>query len=505
MKRVTPPTSSKKSKTKKEQIAEETPIFVVAGGKPLAAGGYNAAFRLENNQGVLRVGLLQSAEEAQDQNLDVKRGLAIVHALNAEALVPLLGPSLLKELTKYQIIDALDWDQHVSGANVPKLAEQDDQFALQHIEFLAGGEFTNRSKTQLNLSWDEVRFSLFSLLWFTASGQQYLGLRHHDLKAKNIMFRTTEEPTNYSFHLKRKNGGDLFFDFTSSVVPVVIDFDLASVETTRSKESRNFPGTRYACSPDSLIYKICQENEIPMEKVYNEEVLDYWAIGYSMLEMVLPFDYLWKFFENVAKEFSIHAVATIQITNVEDYIIEEEKTVELLQYIFYACCIQSFVLHETRGGPYVGLSSEWYMFSDARIWTDASGISFTDIIANHPHYQSALTEFNALPVDLKSVLRILMSENPAERNQNDVPAKLLTHIYFSGKKKPKPKSNYTYRMDELNILEDTCQLKHIISKYHPWIETALCSSCVDPSKKESYWCKCCNRVFCGVACQMREH
>jgi len=478
----------------------------------IGEGTNNCVHTLTNIDGVLRIARLP--DDSEENNRIVKRGLAIVHAMNADGLQNILGPSMLRELSKYQIVDKEGLLELVQGEMCNTLQEDIEneyaQYGLQHIEYLSGGDFTNESKQKLNLTDEEIRFSLFSLVWFFASAQQYLGFRHHDIKGYNIMFRRTNDEKTYSFHLKGNQGEkDRYYTFKSRVVPVVIDYDFASVDTTRDIEQRRVIGTYYACSPDSLINAICVENGQQNNKVYNEEVHDFWSIGLCMTHVMLNFEEPWTLFRVHCQDFAKNAIQIVDnATYSKTYNLFfktdgeiKKRTEAYFEALFYACCWQSIVSFETNGNAIVVQpSSEWYMFSWARMWNGWNGV-----LAQDPKYQEVLEAFNALPVDLKSILRTLMNQDPGERNKHDMPATLLRSVFFKGSTKPVPNQNYTYTIQTLRILEDTSHLRHVIVKYHPWIETALCSTCADPTRRESYWCKCCNRVFCGESCQRKNH
>ena len=480
---------------------EEEHTFVIA--KLLKGGTYNCAHLLKDKNEVLRIA--RFAVNKEDGNRMVKRGLDIVHAMNAVALRPLLGPSMLQELSKYQIVSKDDLQNLVRGEMCLAVEEGDDydQYGLQHIEYLAGGEFNNSSKISLILTKDDVLFSLFSLVWFLASAQQYLGFRHHDLKAENIMFRRTGEKQTYSFHLHGEK--DRYYKFQTDIVPVVIDYDFATVDTTRDIEQRTFLGTYYTCSPDSLMNDICIENERKNIKVYNEEVRDFWAVGICMTHLMLNFERPWALFQDHCEKFATNAMNYYNRPS-QNFELKNEDSARKLsrkyfQWLFYACCWQSIVLYEPRRNlVQLAPSGEWYMFVENSLWK-----SWNIVMSQDQEYRAVLVAFNALDGPLKSILRTLMNEDPGERNKHDMPAKLLTHPYFGGTTKPNPQTNYTYNIEILKMLTDTSHLKHVITKYHPWIENALCSSCADPNKRESYWCKCCNRVFCGELCQIKNH
>ena len=153
----------------------------------LGSGTYNCAYYLTEDNNVLRIGFLPYSNTAA--STIVKRGLEMVHVF--QKFQNALGPSLLQEMTQYQIIDENDLDKHVEGdlcstieetQNLPEniitpqqLIHNPDaknEFALQHIEFLSGGDFTYtslkklRAKSNTNMGKDDICFAAFSLLWF---------------------------------------------------------------------------------------------------------------------------------------------------------------------------------------------------------------------------------------------------------------------------------------------------------------------------------------------------
>ena len=152
----------KNDKSLLKRLAAE-PLFKILGD--VGSGTFNCAHFIRDEDGnkqVLRIGFLPDIPNnlgALKHTQKIKRGLEMVHAF--QAFRYLLGPSLLRELSKYLIIKedeiekyvninsickkVLDTAKGVQSSQKQKALESGDyfenNFALQHIEYLEGRDF----------------------------------------------------------------------------------------------------------------------------------------------------------------------------------------------------------------------------------------------------------------------------------------------------------------------------------------------------------------------------
>lgn len=309
-------------------------------------GTYNCAHLIVNENGkyeILRIALLPESNTYAKQM--VVRGLHILHVLQNFAHV--FGPSLLKETRLYQITPFL------SPATIDNICEniqeeiktldanfENYEFAIQHLEYLEGGNFTSRGL----MTMQEFEFCCFSLLWFFKTTQSLFGLRHRDLTEKNIVLRLYDEPQTFMF--PRKN--NTLIGFTSRYVPVVIDFDFASVTSTTSQHRTNV-GSRHTAPPYALmvdlfayLYRRLKDGPTHVQ----ETLYDWWSIGIIIFQAVMhPMD---DMFKDELEEFTKTLPAFLQRERIKLFDKEQKQNVELiLQGICYGFCVRAVVTNYT--------------------------------------------------------------------------------------------------------------------------------------------------------------
>lgn len=481
-------------------------VFVL--GRELGVGSYNCTFLLDNGNEVLRMGFLPDVKKYVEANKSVLRGLEIVHVFNS--FESILGPSLLKEISNYRVIDEDELDKHVRGQLCEKIIESQNKynngrFALQHIEYLGGGLFNNKTYTTLVFTPEELCFSVFSLVWFFASSQQYFSFRHHDLKAGNLMLRNTTDAHLYHFTVDNTNTR---YQFKSHVVPVVIDFDFATVYTSQSLDDRDAGGTEYTCSPDAAIFLLHLRNGIdyePPSLTYEDHAYDWWSIGVCILELVLPVEKLYGLFGSLYKPFLDNAMQAVSFLDANDY----EFNRRVLRGLFQSCCFAALV-HESdvrpprteHYGPIATMDDVWY--------------GWTRQVRNHRDYKKMRRVLKQdIPMSLLELLQKLLSWDPKERNAYGKPMELiLKSSYFDkyktamGAPERQHADIHVYTGSNKVLLEEGKYLDHIQVKDHPFLALRMCEVCdlTDVGQiNPLYMCQCCGKVVCGEACQSKIH
>jgi serine/threonine protein kinase len=277
-----------------------------AGGRAggfIAGGTYNCAHFFEADDGtihVLRIALLEPDNESRVHIDDmVMRGLQIVNVMqryNSE-----LGPSLVKEIEHFTTKDAVEIYEYFSSKdhpmcrkileeiqNIPKHMEY--MFAVQITEYLSGetvaAAFNSAAVTNLqNFTSVERDFCAFALIWFLAVAQKRFGLRHRDIKESNVCFRVRTVLSPLTFVL-----GNTVFTFPPSVryVPVVIDYDFATVSDSLNDEDRNVLGT-YSSAPPEAILRELTGKKLPVNPLEGN-AYDWWSIGIMIMSIVCNVD-----------------------------------------------------------------------------------------------------------------------------------------------------------------------------------------------------------------------
>lgn len=486
---------------KRERKEDDSTKFVL--GEFLGRGAYNSVYALSNIDGVLRIGMLPFDEPETKQT--VIRGLEMIHIF--KQFSSRLGPSLLREISPYRIIYQSEIPQYIKG-NLSLSADplKLNQVALQHIERLGGGDL---NAPNMNLKQEEQVFCVFCLLWFFASAQQLFGYRHRDLKGPNIVLRHIPDSKERTV-FKISDGNNVYhYHYDYKVAPVVIDYDFASVYTTKEYSDRDMVGTDYTVPPDVIVERIADLADYVEDgdwRIYNPHVYDYWSLGICILEL------LWKEEKRLDELFRLEASLFAQhITKTPTFELSEIEPT-FLDSLFMGVCFASVVAGTSMIPP-----KEFYGFlSDLTIEGENLWGLWDDIMLKSDDYRMLVRFFNNLDTGLKSILRQLLNWNPAVRNANNKPMELILKSRYFDLFKPKTSlnsidlkdaliyegTNIEIDVDEKLIEEDQQRLK----QYH-LLENKVCGGCgIEPHKKEvMYLCSCCAGVFCGEECQRIKH
>jgi len=523
----------------KESFQKED-VFVLK--RDIASGSFNCAHQIDGPNGpeVIRIAYLpgftltskvdgktfhlRGYEQIERQNRRIIRGLEIVHLLNhpVKPFDRILGPSLLKQLSPYRVFDEKYEKQHFDGPLCGKLRitqqkhhtlmrdkkkgqdmEENNRFALQHIEFINGGIFDYSSMKKAKV-W-EKEFVAFSLVWFFTMASQLFGFRHRDLKADNIMLRITKDTQWFTFNLNN----EYFFHLKSRVVPVVIDYDFASVQQTESVEDRYAranPGYRPFEANLFMLYKLygtkapleLYQRDISPDFYQNETTdtlepweihqsgYDWWALGISLLHMYT------KDAENLFEaEADMYAKF---MSNRWPAVAKEKSSIVYLYFnrVFYSACIASLF---AQSGFIIRPPSTLYPEIGALFFPPtAPNINMESNIQFNKMYSSVGTSL--LTKDRVSILLSkLLNWNPFERNK-------LDHILIFQELATKaPYKDLEYQFESplrLNMID--------LRDYPGYQNLRTCVSCLISSKNTPlYECECCKEIFCGEECQRIKH
>jgi serine/threonine protein kinase len=389
----------------------------------IASGSYNCAHLVRNHDGsleVLRVAFLPFQEEQFTANDRVRRGLEIVNIF--QPFGTLLGPSLLKQTQAYEIVSEIS-SEGLCNNILRELAKADHlfisyEFAIQHLEYLNGGNF----KSTADMTIEEADFCTFSLIWFLRQAQLNFDFRHRDLKPENIVLRRHQISDVYEFYTDVN-----LFRFVSTVVPVIIDFDFATVLTSKSKYDRRVVGTRYTASPDSLIYLLFRYVKIkidPKESAASFQSYDWWSLGIILFEVhvpryLLPLQRIDFQLYNVCREecnaYAMRKIREFQLKfNNGDELPNANDMLEIFKRIMFGTMIAAIVHGSEKFGPPLETKSN-YPFTKFFFYhneQDAAAIQKTRI------YKILVGAFAAFPAHLQGILKLLLSWDPEKRKQS---------------------------------------------------------------------------------------
>ncbi len=226
----------------------------LCGARTLGTGTFNRAI-LTDEGDVLRIGNIDDEQTRED----IMRGVAVTHLL--QQFKSKLGPSLLIETVAGREISRLDPVFSRYSAFLKELRGR--RFFGQRIEYLDGGEIPRPETSPEALA--------FPLLWFLVAARQHLFFAHNDFKPENIVFRNYDHVHSFTFELQ----GIGQYRIRAQQIPVVIDFDFASVFVTQDKSAA---GTRYTQPPEVLqtMFSVTLEEAFPRDVGEHD---DYWSLG----------------------------------------------------------------------------------------------------------------------------------------------------------------------------------------------------------------------------------
>lgn len=476
-------------KTLLKRYASSEAVFTLKGD--VGEGSNNCAHFVHDEDGrrqVLRIALLPDLPTDLNtvrHNKKIVRGLEMVHAF--QNYKSLLGPSLLKEESTYLLVKASELRKYVLGDICKKVMSyyeyvrkeqnyQDNkfnnQFALQHLEYLSGGEFDKQGNDNLAL------FYAFSLIWFLSMAQKAFGFRHHDLKASNIIFRRTNTLQQYTFELTDRQ---LYFHFESPIVPVIIDYDFATTTNATDALDRNAAGTEYSAPPDVLIRRLCKLIRWEYTLVQSETSYDWWGLGICLLEMLRPgVKYLFLkegdwFANNFLKNFSFAPKSRIG-----------ESVYWAARALFFAYCLSSIF---SRTGPFVRPPSDFYLYG-RELFPDDSRVMRMD---HNVDYVALKKWFEDLfrKHDWKAeLLHRLLHWNPSERDNDGNPTQYLLDFEMLAEQQRRPGILYEFRA---NINQAPIPLEG-----YPLLAMQVCSFC--QVGKPMFVCTCCKKLVCSRTC-----
>jgi serine/threonine protein kinase len=493
------------------------PFFELKG--TLGAGSYNCAHLVhdaDGNRQVLRVGFLPDFKDDLNtikHNKMITRGLEMVHAF--QSFKSLLGPSLLQEASKYLIIKESELQDYVYGslcdemmngkvAQVRNYQQQqnnemkmfENHFALQHLEYLAGGMFTYEAQIAAQMAEkNSYLFMTFSLIWFLVMAQKSFSFRHRDLKADNIIMRKINDEQNtkrsklFAFELRVTPQEVWYFHFESKAVPVIIDFDFATTTETVDIRDKQVMGTSYTAPPDVILRRLCAMHKFEGYRIAQyEQGYDWWSLGICLLESILP---------NVIMFFRKECVAFAKRVALRLKSPLYEGTLRYAESLFYGYCMASVF---SGTSPSVKPPFEWYNGpeefqitdeDDAMIQANAQYLFLIDWFKEQVQKRAVLATF----------LPFMLHWEPTRRDLKGDPMQYILLFKRFAEKQPRPGVIYEY--------QGVREPKIVSLEAYPLLKASVCSSCfVFPKEKQQqqlFLCPCCKHIFCSEECQIKKH
>jgi len=497
------------SEGEKAQLKKQsyTPKFVIEGDEPIGSGTFNCAYFVNGKSEVLRIGYLPGkietpplnetkAKQEQrergnfakaERNANLIRGVSIVTAL--QEYKSILGPSLLLEKSTYDIIKDTDLRKYVRGEICPSILKTEQKyrgdsnhFVLQHLEYLGGGLFEYNEEQQM---YSDEDFFVFSLIWFLSTANKVFGLRHHDLKSGNIILRKNVSPESYHFKYDFGNNEVMEFHFSNIVnVPVIIDYDAATVRSTKTKSAISSMGTAYSTPLDVLLFHIFSEFDDTQGYVHNVESYDWWSLGICILELSHPrFGDAFMIERNRYREYMIPALEQDP---------KSDSWIQMIDAVFLSCCIASIFSKttETLRPPIDLYPRSKFLFRADLVPNDLIDMNWNrDYIALKDWAQT----YEDDPIVM--LLYDLLHWDPNRRTKQGRPEEHLKRFKDLTEKRIAYGKTYQYQASHSMTPIDLSHIKQL--------DAPICASC--SISTNIYLCPCCHQTFCSTQCQAEKH
>lgn len=248
--------------------------------EPLGEGGLNCIIGESDGKDynvVHRIGRTKNKFERESM---FQRADGILALLNESP--GMFGPSLMaraQETEKVPFSELPEGMKNILYSCSPfkGLREFSDELVYnQVIEYLYGGDMSAPTHVE-----DTFESTVFMLMWFFYTTQAEYGFRHRDLKPANVVFRDMGSPTQFLFQL----GKDSWYLFKTRYVPVVIDYDFASIFVTNTK-TRYDGGTRTIIPPNqhiTYLVRRSQQRKFVGSMFFDDTSFDWYSLGLTIL------------------------------------------------------------------------------------------------------------------------------------------------------------------------------------------------------------------------------
>lgn len=328
----------------------------------LGVGSYNFVYLVsspEDEKLVLRVSLMR--ENDAENAKSVMRGIVCVAFF--QKYKQLLGSSCVDQVRTHKFEEENEFlkvnmeSLHADMRDQIKQLQKDNisfRYAIQFIEYLEGERFTNID--------ENAEFYMFSLLWFIYTAQKTFKFSHRDLKAENIMYREYGKSRDFYFNYNNQ----FYYKFSAERVPVIIDYDFASISATQDQNAKRRVGTYTTAPPEAMMSLFDSNIEFSEMELLS---YDWWSLGICFLESAsgktnsicfnerkMYTNYISTIYnvkeQAVFMQISLYILITALVTNEYDIkrIIPEKRYYEF--NMFYADKVQDMFLDMFRSSSF---------------------------------------------------------------------------------------------------------------------------------------------------------
>lgn len=219
-----------------------------------------------------------------------------------QTLRPYLGPALLatRPWKSFPSFEALSEDLRVSQLDFSNKIQKDCPNLIgthktlkdAHVPYTWSVEKMERLEEWDPKTVQDFQKHMFGFLWFfmvLGSKDGGVGFRHHDIKPGNLLTRRyrADKPHRFRFIL----GNARVWEFESTSMGVVIDFDLSTLDISRRQPAqRHMVGTLKYAPPEAIIYflyeksrnrRAMNDSSLYADYYESEEIFGAWYMNYD--------------------------------------------------------------------------------------------------------------------------------------------------------------------------------------------------------------------------------
>lgn len=309
-------------------------------------------------------------------NCDVVRGAMITRLFQGHSVS--LGPSLVREVRNGEM--------------------RGKRAFVQALEYLQGGSFPHACTSAEAVA--------LPLLWFLCSARTRFNFTHGDFKCENIVFRNYGQDCEFLFQLHAHG----VYRVRAHQVPVIIDFDYASVAQTHDKTA---VGTQYTQPPEILASRFLWHIEALNSDQVAAEHDDWWSLGMTLYKWWTVGRNSFRMPDSSYEAYVQSIFDTYLLSRDDESVCNGDWGLIALRNMFRAYCIVKQlggdISSVTPGCVFFSGERRVFLEQGARQWRRENPVHFSN-------FQVKL-------------LRRLLSWNPADRSYGGNAWKLITEHF----------------------------------------------------------------------------
>lgn len=372
------------------------------------------------------------------------------------------------------------------------------QYMVTMMEFGDAGDLT-----AFEFDNDEMVIDMyFMLAWTYWKLNSLYGFMHRDIKQANIVVKRSDKPMVYEFKME-----DQIWVITTTVVPMFIDFDFASLLTTRPSK-RYMHGTYVTASPESHAYDVLmnkQQMNTYGNQTTNENTYDLWGLAITMMSCFMNLG------EKRKQRYELLFFNPTITLNMINYIhgLDKKNTDITPKMVKKATLAKICLLQDFIGNR---------MFPSKRlVGITYSSLVFTPEFKRKVRMLKKTFKENGIFQNLSKKYKLtdermmffakLLRWDSNKRSANGDPKVFFEHLKPSTGIPFDKRVNFVYIMEDRMLLgmntDEEFRAKQIKKiNTNKYIETSICDGCGVDNDDLKNVCVCCLKIYCNENCHI---